>query len=358
MKNASLLKTDIEEIEYFIGPDNIELLFGKTILLCGAGGFIGRYFVELIKYLNSSKPHLPIKLIAVDNFITKSTATHLLNHSEHISFHEMDIIKGINFDCPIDYIIHAAGIASPFYYAKYPIETMEVATIGTKNLLELAVSKKVKSFLFFSSSEIYGDPDPNKVPTDEAYRGNVSCLGPRACYDESKRLGETLVKIYQTHYGVPTKIVRPFNVYGPGMNQNDYRVVPDFISRTLSGKPIKIYKPGTQTRTFCYATDAINGFVRVLLNGVPGEPYNIGNELPEITIQDLADQLEFVAGYKIDKLFVEHPDVYPGDEPIRRCPDITKANIHVGYKANVSLQEGLKRSLTWAAENYELSELK
>ena len=159
--------------------------------------------------------------------------------------------------------------------------------------------------------------------------------------------------IRDSHYGVPTKIVRPFNVYGPGMNQNDYRVVPDFINRTLLDKPLKIYKPGTQTRTFCYATDAINGFIRVLLSGVPGEPYNIGNDSPEITIQDLADTLEIVVGHKIAKSFVEHPDVYPGDEPIRRCPDIKKANIHVGYHPEVSLKEGLTRSLNWASNNYE-----
>ena len=356
MKNNSLLNTDIKEIEKFLGADNINNLSGKTILLCGAGGFLGRYFVELVAHLNSSKDRSPITLIAVDNFITEPTATHLSDTPNNITFHKMDIINGIHFDFDIDYIIHAAGIASPFYYAKYPMETMEVATIGTKNLRDLAVANNVEGFMFFSSSEIYGDPDPKEVPTDEAYRGNVSCLGPRACYDESKRLGETMARVYHTHYGVPTKIVRPFNVYGPGMNQNDYRVVPDFINRTLSDKPLKIYKPGTQTRTFCYATDSINGFIRVLLKGVPGEPYNIGNDSPEITIQDLADTLESVAGHPIAKSFVEHPDVYPGDEPIRRCPNIKKANIHVGYHPQVSLKEGLTRSLNWASENYEFKE--
>jgi UDP-glucuronate decarboxylase len=136
------------------------------------------------------------------------------------------------------------------------------------------------------------------------------------------------------------------------MRQNDYRVIPEFLSRALSGKSLNIYKPGTQTRTFCYSTDALNGFLRVLVDGVPGEPYNIGNDYPEITISELAEQMEIVLGRKIKKTFVEHPDVYPSDEPVRRCPDLRKASIHLAYQPTVALNEGLRRSINWASEHY------
>ena len=210
----------------------------------------------------------------------------------------------------------------------------------------------MKGFLFFSSSEIYGDPDPKHIPTTESYRGNVSCTGPRACYDESKRLGETLCTIFHNQYGVPTKVVRPFNVYGPGLNEMDYRVLADFASRIIGGRPLRVYKPGNQTRTFCYVSDAMNGFLRVLLDGVPGEPYNIGNSAPEISVTDLVKEVKSVVKRDFDVVYVEHPDAYPPDEPMRRCPDITKARLQLGYQPKIALGDGLSRFMDWAFENY------
>jgi UDP-glucuronate decarboxylase len=249
-------------------------------------------------------------------------------------------------------VIQAAGIASPYYYRKYPLETLEVATIGTKHVLELARQHPLKGFLFFSSSEIYGDPDPKHVPTPESYRGNISCLGPRACYDESKRLGETLCAVYHELHGIPTRMVRPFNVYGPGMQETDYRVLPNFASRILSRKPLHVYGNGTQTRTFCYVTDAITGFLKVLLDGGPAQAYNIGNPKPEVSMLELAKTLERVMGRKLDVQAVEYPDTYPGDEPQRRCPDISKASLQLKYKPVVTLEKGLGRFMAWAKTHY------
>ena len=354
MKNNDLIKEDIEEIYSFVGPANIKALVGKSILVSGAAGFIGKYLIELMSYVNQIHSENPIKIIALDNWITQpQKRDHKRNTENDIIYRDIDITDNFDIDDPVDFIIHAAGIASPFYYAKFPLETIEVATTGTKNLLNLAIRKNVEGFLFFSSSEIYGDPDSNHVPTIESYSGNVSTIGPRACYDESKRLGETYCKVYQTHYGVPTKIVRPFNIYGPGMKKNDYRVMPDFLNRALSSEPLNIYRPGTQTRTFCYSTDALNGFLRALVKGRPGEPYNIGNSHPEITITDLASKLEDILGRPIQKSFVEYPDEYPSDEPIRRCPDLTKSKSQLEYEPQISLDEGLRRSIKWASVQYQ-----
>lgn len=227
-----------------------------------------------------------------------------------------------------------------------------MATVGTKNVLQLAREHEITGLLCFSSSEIYGDPDPRHIPTPESYRGNVSCEGPRACYDASKRLGETLCRIFHEQYGVPVKVVRPFNVYGPGMKEKDYRVLPNFASRILAGKPVQVYGTGKQMRTFCYATDAINGFLRVLLDGVPGEAYNIGNSRPEVSMLDLARELAAVVKRRIKVIATEYPESVPPDESLRRCPDITKARRDVGYEPTVESREGLRRFMDWAFRNY------
>ena len=192
--------------------------------------------------------------------------------------------------------------------------------------------------VFFSSSEIYGDPDPSQVPTQESYRGNVSCRGPRACYDESKRVGETLCYIFHERFGTNVMTIRPFNVYGPGMQERDYRVLPNFASRIKAGKPLKLYGSGTQTRTFCYVTDAIVGFMQTLLRGVPGEAYNIGNPSPEVSMRDLVAAIERVTRpCRSRTASTDLPrSSYPADEPMRRCPDIRKAALQLGYTPRVA----------------------
>src|SRR3989344_9585301 len=209
-------------------------LEGKTILITGGAGFLGKYFLALFDHLNRAVLKTPCKVISVDNFITG--VKYRIAEGPHFRAIQHNGKEPLRFEEPVDYIIHAAGIASPKFYRDFKIETIDVATMGTKNMLGLAKEKHAKSMIFFSSSEVYGDPDPKFVPTPETYNGNVSCIGPRANYDESKRLGETLCVTYYETYGVPVKMVRPFNVYGPGMRLDDYRVIPNFVSHIFQGK--------------------------------------------------------------------------------------------------------------------------
>lgn len=333
--------------------DELRVLSGCHILMSGGNGFLGRYFTGVFRLLNQELLDKPCRVTICDNNIANSQPEESGCNDPHIKMLSHDVIRPIDVQEPLDYIIHAAGIASPFYYRKYPLETLEVATVGTRNFLNLALQHRVKGFLYFSSSEIYGDPDPAHVPTPESYRGNVSCMGPRACYDESKRVGETLCSVFHTLHGLPTKSVRPFNVYGPGMRENDYRVLPNFASCIIGHRPLHIYGHGKQTRTFCYITDAMTGFLKTLLKGVSGEVYNIGTPEPEVSMVELLRLLEEVEGCKLSSRLIEYPDAYPADEPQRRCPDIRKAAIQLGYHPEVALKDGLARFMQWAKAHYK-----
>ncbi len=347
---GSFLESDIEEIAKGLGNE-ADKLAGKTLLLTGGGGFLGRYFQAVIRHLNRSQLAKPCKMITLDNLITKTTKPESNLVDENMRFILHDVIKPFEIDEHIDYVVHAAGIASPFYYRAYPLETLEVTTTGTKNMLELAQRNDAR-FIFFSSSEIYGDPDPKHVPMQESYRGNVSVAGPRACYDESKRLGETLCYIFHEKYGTSTNAIRPFNIFGPGMLEKDYRVMPNFASRIKSGRPLSVYGSGGQTRTFCYISDAMVGFFRTIIRGVPGEAYNIGNPEPEISMLELVRRIEKVLGRNIAHNIIEYPDSYPADEPQRRCPDIRKAQFQLEFQPRVSLEDGLRRFLGWTDQTY------
>lgn len=345
-----LLQTDIAEIvertRHEVGP-----LAGKTILLTGARGFLGRYFMEIFAYLNEHILKKPLQVVALDNLITAGSEGAAIPDLPNVRFVRHDVIQPFPWNDPLHYVIHAAGIASPFYYRAYPLETLEVAITGTKNMIELATQHQAR-FAFFSSSEIYGDPDPKHVPMQESYRGNVACQGPRACYDESKRVGETLCYIFHEKFGTHTNTIRPFNVFGPGMQETDYRVMPNFANRIRGNKPLNIYGTGNQTRTFCYITDAMVGFLLVILKGVPGEAYNIGTPKPEISMLDLVKRLQTVLGRPIPHNIIEYPDSYPADEPNRRCPDIRKARLQLGFNPSVDLDDGLRRFFDWAMQTY------
>lgn len=343
------LDSDIAEIVDRLGEEAFAFE-GKTVLLCGAQGFLGRYFIACFEQLNSTVLKQPCTVIALDNFITRADGQ-AVETSAHVVFHRHDITRPFVYEQGIDFIIHAAGIASPFYYRAYPLETLEVSTTGTRNLLELAVNKQAR-LLFFSSSEIYGDPDPKHVPTQESYRGNVASQGPRACYDESKRLGETYCHVFHEKFGTHTNAVRPFNVYGPGMPEKDYRVLPNFASRIKAGRKLSVYGSGNQTRTFCYVTDALLGFFKVVLRGVPGETYNVGNPKPEISVLDLVKHIEAALGHPVDYDVIEYPDSYPADEPMRRCPDIRKAQLQLDFTPRVDLEDGLRRFFAWTDGAY------
>ncbi len=335
---------------------------GKTILITGGAGFFGSYFLGVFQRLNERLLKKPCRVISIDNHITSIQSVKgkhggiLGGHNDkHFTFKKHDIRRPINILPRLDYIIHAAGIASPYYYMKYPLETIEVATAGTRNLLELANKKRVKSMVFFSSSEIYGDPNPKFIPTAETYRGNVSSIGPRACYDESKRLGETLCMVYHRLYGTPIKIIRPFNIFGPGMRPDDYRVMPRFLTCALKGESLPVHGTGRQTRTYCYISDAIVGFLKVLVSEKSGEIYNIGNDKNEINLLELANLVAglFHHGIRVEK--IPYPPTYPGDEPNRRCPDINKAKRELKYKPRVDVKTGLTRLLIWYRDSFDFS---
>ena len=304
---------------------------GKTVMITGAAGFLGRHLTKKFRELGA-------RVYPLDNYITGA------EHDESIM--PVDVTNPIVLDHPIHFIVHAAGIASPVFYAKHPLETIDVAVKGTRNMLVLAtMHPELEGFLYFSSSEIYGDP--NVVPTPEAYRGNVSCTGPRACYDESKRLGETLCSVYHKQYGVPVRTVRPFNVFGPGMAHNDCRVVPTFAYEAMHDRPLPLFRDGRQTRTFCYIDDAINGFLKTLLDGTPGEAYNIGSPHNEVSMRDLAILFKDFFP-KSTYTLVPYPGEYPADEPLRRRPDILKANVELRYHPQWTLARGLCEFIEWA----------
>ncbi|NQV83954.1 MAG: NAD-dependent epimerase/dehydratase family protein, partial [Rhodospirillales bacterium] len=212
-----LLQYDIEEIATALG-DKAQAFAGKTVMLTGGRGFLGRYFTEVFTHLNATVLDKPCKIVVLDNLITAGEAGANVAEADNITFLEHDVILPLEWDDKLDFIIHAAGIASPYYYRKYPLETLDVAITGTKNMLALAQRHQAR-ISFFSSSEIYGDPDAAHVPTPESFRGNVAAQGPRACYDESKRVGETLCYIFHENHGLATNTIRPFNVFGPGMQE-------------------------------------------------------------------------------------------------------------------------------------------
>jgi dTDP-glucose 4,6-dehydratase/UDP-glucuronate decarboxylase len=243
---------------------------------------------------------------------------------------------------------------------------MDANVNGLRLLLNYCVEQQKskttpRGFLFFSTSEIYGDPPPDQIPTPETYRGNVSCTGPRACYDESKRFGETLCVNFAQRFGLPITIARPFNNYGPGLRITDRRIVPDLVRNILAGEDVTLFSDGSPTRTFCYVADAVIGYYRVLVRGRAGEPYNIGSEAPEITMLDLAERLVRAAraqwGYqgRVVRQRSQEKD-YLTDNPQRRCPSVRKAQLEVGFNPSISLEEGLARTLVWYRANSRAKE--
>jgi UDP-glucuronate decarboxylase len=347
------ISTDIEEIVIRLQKSLVKMC-GKKILITGAAGFLGRYFIATLQQFNLQCDN-PISIVALDNYITSD---HLKKNDgrrldPNIEWIYGDAAIAANLPDEFDYILHAAGIASPEHYRANPLETINVAVNVTREILERA-RKNQSRVLFFSSSEIYGDPFPEFVPTNEDYRGNVSTRGPRACYDESKRMGETLCWVYQTYHQVHVSVARPFNVYGPGMMPKDYRVLPNFASSWIKGESLKVYGHGKQTRTFCYITDAIVGFFSILVNGIEPNVYNVGNPSPEISISDLALLVRNTIGENIEIETINYPSTYPEDEPNRRCPDISRISITLDYAPQVSLDEGLKRFFGWVKSNYPL----
>ncbi|MFI4860384.1 MAG: NAD-dependent epimerase/dehydratase family protein [Phycisphaerales bacterium JB063] len=342
-----------------------ETMAGSSLLITGGAGFLGYYLVQAVLAWNrrAASPDQQIHITVYDNYMRGVPAwLTALEHEPTLTLCKYDVIKPLPGDMPdFDYIVHAAGIASPKYYRLHPLETMDANINGLRSFLEHArqrqgTERPVRGLLFFSSSEIYGDPDPAHIPTTEDYRGYVSCTGPRACYDESKRYGETLCVVYAQQYGVPVKVARPFNNYGPGLKISDRRVIPDFARDVLAGRPIVMLSNGKPSRTFCYSADAIAGYLKVLVRGRAGEAYNIGTESPEISMMDLAERIVTVGrellGYEgeVVRQASDEKD-YLVDNPQRRCPSIAKARAELDYDPAIGLDEGLRRSLVWYHQN-------
>jgi UDP-glucuronate decarboxylase len=358
-----LLDEDLDAICQDLTQE-FEAMSGGQLLITGGGGFLGYYLVQAVLHWNRSVAHH--KLIGVtvyDNYMRGVPAwLEALRSSPNLTLVKQDMILPLPKDMPhFDYIIHAAGIASPMYYRAQPLKCIDANINGIRNLFDYAVAERnagraLKGFLFYSSSEIYGDPIASAIPTPETYRGNVSCTGPRACYDESKRFGETLCVTFARQEAIPARIARPFNNYGPGLKITDGRVISDFARDVLAGRDIVMLSDGSPKRTFCYATDAIVGYYKVLVRGHDGEAYNIGIQEPEISVAALASMVARTAselfGYRGKVVLGKAQEAdYLIDNPNRRCPVIDKARTQLGYEPKVLVEEGIRRSLIWYFHN-------
>lgn len=354
----TIKEQDMAYIHDCLSPEERERFSGSTLLITGCGGFLGYYFMN---FFQACGRELGIrKVIALDNFMLGDPQwIARMRRDPLFDIRRFDIISDDIASIPgsrdADLIIHMASIASPTFYRKYPIETLDANIWGLRALLDYYRDRGIRGFLFFSSSELYGDPSPENVPTGEEYRGNVSATGPRACYDESKRFGETMCSLFAQKYGMPIGVVRPFNNYGPGMKLGDRRVPADFAKAVYEGRDIAILSSGTPTRTFCYVADAVAGYLKVLLHG-RYDYFNIGIDAPEISIRELADIYAEAAaeifGYA-GKVIYQAPEEreYLTHNPERRCPDITKARTVLHYAPSIRVDEGVRRFLTFIKEN-------
>jgi len=304
----------------------------KRILITGGAGFLGSHLCD--RFIAEG-----CHVIAMDNLITGSikNVEHLFQ-DPHFEFHHHDVSKFVHVPGKLDAILHFASPASPIDYLKIPIQTLKVGSLGTHNLLGLAKAKKAR-ILIASTSEVYGDPEVH--PQVEEYWGNVNPVGPRGCYDEAKRFQEAITMAYHLHHGLETRIVRIFNTYGPRMRLNDGRVLPAFLSQALRGEPLSIFGDGSQTRSFCYVDDLVEGIYRLLWSHY-ALPVNIGNPA-EITIREFAEEICRLTGSPLNLGYQPLPE----NDPQKRRPDITKARQILDWEPQYSRSEGLEKTLDY-----------
>jgi dTDP-glucose 4,6-dehydratase len=304
----------------------------KTAVVTGGAGFLGSHLTD--RLLKEG-----YRVIGVDNFVTgnKANLDHLKNNPNY-SFQEQDVSKYIEIPGDINFIFHFASPASPIDYLELPIQTLKVGSLGTHNALGLARAKGA-GLLLASTSECYGDPLVH--PQTEEYWGNVNPIGPRGVYDEAKRFAEAMTMAYHRYHKIDTKIVRIFNTYGPRMRLKDGRVVPAFIGQALKGEPITIFGDGSQTRSFCFVSDLIDGIFK-LSQGDFHEPVNIGNPL-ELTIKEFGERIVRLVGSKSTLIY----QPLPTDDPKQRRPDITRAWQRLGWKPVIELEDGLKQTIEY-----------
>ncbi len=307
---------------------------GKRVVVMGGAGFLGSHLCEALFTEGAAE------VIAIDNLITGSERNlHTLRTRKGFHFVQRDVTEPLGLlPGDVHFVFNLASPASPIDYAKLPIETLRVGSIGTENALKLALEKRAV-FMQASTSEIYGDPLVH--PQREDYWGNVNPIGPRSCYDESKRYAEAIVSAYRRVHGLETRIARIFNTYGPRMRLDDGRVVPAFVSQVLRGEDLTIFGDGTQTRSFCFVSDLVYGFLKLAASNVT-EPVNIGNPR-EMTILEFAQAVRTAAGSNAK---ITHRP-FPTDDPKRRKPDITRAQTLLGWSPQVPLEQGLVETIAY-----------
>ncbi len=339
-----IVSEDIEEIANVTSVD-WNMLARKRVLITGASGFLPAYLVETLLHLNRTRD-LDIHITALvrnrENY-TKRFANHLDN--PNLTVLVQDVSKPISLALPHHFIIHAASQASPKFYGIDPVGTLSANVLGTMQLLELARNHPVISFMYFSSGEVYGETQ--NIPTKESDYGYIDPTSIRSCYAESKRMAENMCVSWHAQYQVPTKIVRPFHTYGPGMKLDDGRVYADFVRDVVENRSIVVRSAGTASRAFCYLADATAGFFTVLLNGESGVSYNVGNSQAETSIMDLANLLVSLFPEKRLAIIKENHQASQGylQSPItRNCPDISRIS-SLGWKPRTSLADGFKRTI-------------
>jgi len=311
----------------------------KVAVVTGGAGFLGSHLCDRLLYEG-------MKVICIDNLITGNpdNISHLIGN-ENFLFIKHDITNYIHVPGKVDYILHFASPASPIDYLKLPIQTLKVGSLGTHKVLGLAKEKNAV-FLLASTSEVYGDPDIH--PQKEDYWGNVNPIGPRGVYDEAKRFAEALTMAYHRYHNVATRIVRIFNTYGPRMRLHDGRALPAFIGQALLGKDVTVFGDGSQTRSFCYVSDQVDGIYKLLISPEV-EPVNIGNP-DEITMKEFAEEVINLTGSRSKIIFQELPE----DDPKVRQPDITKAKKLLGWEPQVQRHEGLLRTIEFFKQQLKL----
>ena len=309
-------------------------------LITGGAGFLGSHLCDYLL----EKGH---EVLCMDNFITGSHDNIGHIKSDRFQLIEHNVTQYIEVEGPLDYILHFASPASPIDYLEFPIQTLKVGSLGTHNALGLAREKKAK-FLLASTSEVYGDPLMH--PQEETYWGNVNPIGPRGVYDEAKRFAEAITMAYHRVHGIDVKIVRIFNTYGPRMRTNDGRAISNFLKQALTGKDLTAYGEGTQTRSFCYVSDLVEGIYRLLISNL-NKPVNIGNPV-EMTIQQMAEKI--LQTCETPSKIIYTP--LPKDDPKVRQPNISKAKKHLKWEPSVKLDEGLKETMEYFKEQLNISD--
>lgn len=353
----NILEEDLKNIFAALSEKEKDAFRGRSILVTGFAGSLG---MELLEFFRCYGDSLGIQTVyGADNFqFGKPGWLEQFSRDSRFDLRAADVTQcDFSFAADAAIIFHMASLASPVFYRQHPIETLDADVTGLRRLLDFYKDRNIYNLLFFSTSEIYGDPSTDQVPTPESYRGYVNTSGPRACYDESKRFGETLCYCYHQVFHMPVTVIRPFNSYGPGLRTDDQRVVADFAGDILQKRDLAIYSDGKATRTFCYISDTISGILKCAAYG-KYDIFNIGYEKEEMTVASLAELFckigHSVCGYSGGLSYRTHQDQdYTADNPRRRCPRIEKARTLLQFNPVVTTEEGLSRYLRYLLEQKE-----